>query len=295
MYRSTQPSAPASTRVGVLESGPWWVTIENPSGTPLTYVVSLGYTTAEGVDLSKITEGLVYLGLSQNVDGGWGLDAGNQSHLLASAETLRALAAYRDVFVPETALRSAVAWLTNTCRNADGGFSSVHGTSNVPETALAAMAIHAADTNVPLALTTAYLRNAQLHDGSWDHDPFATAMAARALQLLAKAPVEEIHTFDVDGFYDAGQILAAPASVLDAVASLSEIVTGLPAGMTYTTLQLGRNGYTELRADYELALTASVAPGIYTIQVQYQLRDDGGVLLSPVADSQFCVRIQVSP
>ncbi len=165
-----------------LTNGVLTFTVQNLAGTAATYTAEAGFYDAGGFDTFRITTPLTYLGLAQNADGGWGIGPGEDSHLMITAEVARSLAAWGGTFGPQQALLAAKAWLLAR-ENADGGFSSVTNSSNIPETGLAMLAILAIDPTTPLTGAANYLRNAQKPNGSWGNNPFQTALTMQAIQL----------------------------------------------------------------------------------------------------------------
>lgn len=132
-------------------------------------------------DLDTISNALFYLTYNQNADGGFGSYAGDDSNVYMTAVNLNALISYSDVFDLQSEINNAVSYLL-TKQNPDGTF----GEGTVYETALSFIALiesgavgaeHATD----LQKTIAYLLSTQLPNGSWNNDPYSTALALRAL------------------------------------------------------------------------------------------------------------------
>jgi hypothetical protein len=163
-------------------SGGLTLTVENRTASPASFTAEVGFTTPDGWNTFRVTTPLTYLGLAQNSDGGWGIQPGRDSHFMITAETLRALGAWRQVFAGQQVLQSALTWLRSR-QNPDGGFTSEPGASNPHDTSLATLAILAADPAASLANTASYLKNAQLHDGSWTSNAHQTALAIQALRM----------------------------------------------------------------------------------------------------------------
>ena len=162
-------------------TGPVTFTVQNLSGTLANYSAELGFTGSDGLDTFSITTPLTFLGLAQNADGGWGITPGRDSQLMVTAEVVRSLAAWGQAFGPQQVLQSARTWLLSH-QHLDGGFSSLKG-SNLPETALAVLAILAIDPTTPLSSTASYLQSAQLPDGSWGSNPWQTALVMQAMRM----------------------------------------------------------------------------------------------------------------
>lgn len=200
--------------------GTWYLKAQNSSGSGASYIAEVGFNDASGFDSFRFTSALTYLALAQNADGGWGIAAGEDSHLMITAEVLRTLAACGNNFFGPQVLNAGAAWLL-TRQNVDGGFSSEAGTSNGHETSLAVLAIRAANPSASLGTAVAYLKGAQLPDGSWANDPYQTALAAQALRagpvvttipgqsVVAPAPFAPINldNFVSDPIYPGDQLI----------------------------------------------------------------------------------------
>jgi len=188
----TADVTPAGTPINIgpfpFAAGTWTMAVENLSGAPVTYTAEVNYVAAGGVSSTRMSRPLVYLGLTQNADGGWGLSGEGDSQIMVTAEVIRNLAGQQNAVVP--GLPGAATWLAGK-QNADGGFSSEPDTSNVAETALALRGVGLADPAAPLAAGVAYLQGQQLPNGSWGDDSYLTAIALQALLLdeARSAPV----------------------------------------------------------------------------------------------------------
>jgi Prenyltransferase and squalene oxidase repeat len=178
--------APRTTTINISPlpntPGTWAFSVANQGGVAANYTAQIGFTDAAGLDSFRISNGLLYLGLSQNSDGGWGISSGEDSHLMITSEVLQTLSRYSDKFVGPQVLSAGVARLV-TYRNADGGFSELPNTSNDNETSLAVIAIRLASPGTSLSSSISFLKSRQLSNGSWGNTPYATALAAQALFL----------------------------------------------------------------------------------------------------------------
>ena len=181
--------------VGIPEqTGTYRLWVQNMASVPISYSLEARFTTADGFSVERNSRALRYLGLAQNADGGWGIARGEDSSLMITTEVLLALEAYGSAFAPRSAIDNGVNWLITTKRNPDNGFGSVPGTSTAYETALAMLAIHGASPAAPsLDPARAYLGTTQLANGSWNDDPYSTALALRAVELVTGC------ILDVDG------------------------------------------------------------------------------------------------
>ncbi len=145
-------------------------------------------------DLSIINYGLAYLTSSQNSDGGWGFcsssDLGcsdSTSNVYVTALVSATLQQFPQTTTIATAISKATSYLMMS-QNIDGGFGTA-GTSTVYETALSYTALVAVSTDTTvLGNAINYLTSTQLSDGSWDEDPYSTALALRALCFSGNKP-----------------------------------------------------------------------------------------------------------
>lgn len=172
--------APANIAIPV-SAGDWAIWVENQSGTAASYTADLAFTDASGFNRFRISSALLYLGLAQNPDGGWGLAPGEDSHLMVTSEVVRALAGAGNAFAPDQTLLAAAGWLLGL-QNADGGFSTEPNSSNINETSLAVVAVALANPGANLESAAEYLRGLQQANGSWTDDPYLTAIALQALR-----------------------------------------------------------------------------------------------------------------
>ncbi len=140
-------------------------------------------------DSTVLYQAINFLTTNQNPDGGWGFrpatnaEPADPSNAYVTAHVQRALAAYNSTFQIQDPINKAKAYLL-TKQNDDGGFGS--SPSNVYETALSLMTlVESGQSNLlPLQNALNYLTTAQSSNGSWNDDPYSTALA---LQALAKA------------------------------------------------------------------------------------------------------------
>ena len=141
-------------------------------------------------DQNIISTALGFLIFTQNPDGGWGFypspcsgcDA-DPSNVYMTAMVLKTLSQYKTIYDLQTPINNAVAYLL-TKQNSDGGFGS--SSSTVYETALTFLALvesGALGATSPTLIQNAinYHTSTQLSNGSWNDDPYSTALALRAL------------------------------------------------------------------------------------------------------------------
>jgi len=140
---------------------------------------------ANYTDLSISNTALAYLTGGQNSDGGWGFTPGDDSNVFVTAQVLSALAQFRNTYLIDQQLAKGAA-LLYSAQNSDGGFGT--GASTVYETALAFIALVesgqiGAQQAAPLQNAVNYLTTSQSADGSWNDDPYFTALALCKLSL----------------------------------------------------------------------------------------------------------------
>jgi subtilase family serine protease/prenyltransferase beta subunit len=121
-----------------------------------------------------------FLITNQNADGGWSFTPTDSSHVDITSTVLKTLSLYNGLFNNQDSINKASAFLLSH-HNSDGGFGN--SPSNVYDTALAFDALVASGANISAIAPSAinYLTSTQLADGSWDEDPYSTALALRAL------------------------------------------------------------------------------------------------------------------
>ncbi|MEE8522889.1 MAG: prenyltransferase/squalene oxidase repeat-containing protein, partial [Thermoanaerobaculia bacterium] len=124
---------------------------------------------------------------AQQADGGWACVDGGDSEIFCTSHALLALSAYRGRFFLIPQLDVAAGFLLGE-RNADGSFGPADETQVIHSSlAAAALAVLPA-VGAEIPIMTLFLENQQLADGSWQGDPYATALAVRALAALAAVP-----------------------------------------------------------------------------------------------------------
>jgi hypothetical protein len=137
-------------------------------------------------DMTLIGQSLNYLTSHQNLDGGWGFidEDGNQlSSVYYTATVLNTLSLYKSTFIFQTQITNAVKYLLSK-QNTDGGFGS--SPSNAYETALTVISLIESGQGSTQTILSGinYFATTQTVDGSWNDDPYSTALA---LQALAEA------------------------------------------------------------------------------------------------------------
>ncbi len=137
-------------------------------------------------DTTVISSALAYLAGTQNTDGGWGFYQGDDSNVYMTALVLQTLSQFSTTYNLSTAINKAASYLIAN-QNSDGGFGSP--SSTVYETSHAYMALAGLITdNTVLGNAINYLSSTQAPNGSWNDDPYSTALALRALYLSENKP-----------------------------------------------------------------------------------------------------------
>ena len=136
-------------------------------------------------DQTVINNAISYLLSKQNSDGGFGFYQGDESNVYMTAMVSITLQHFPRTTSIATAINKATSYLI-AHRNADGGLGSGEAspapTSTVYETAYAYLALVGETTDATvLGNAINYLSSTQLSNGSWDDDPYSTALALRAL------------------------------------------------------------------------------------------------------------------
>jgi hypothetical protein len=215
-----------------------------PSNALDTALALQALAAAGSTDIATVTGAVSYLLSAQNPDGGWGFVSGQASHVYYTAVVMQALETQTQTTAIASALTKATAYLT-TQQLSDGSWGSV------PDTALAVLALvpvttdatrYVGGVNVLLAL--------QQPDGSWNQDPYATALALQALHLVENLtlPADPTKGSVMGGVVESGSFLP----VSGVTVSLAELPT--------TTAQTDANGTFSL---------TDLTPGAYTLRYQH--------------------------
>ena len=130
-------------------------------------------------DQTVIQSAINYLLSTQNTDGGWGFYQGDDSNVYMTAMVSSTLQQFQRTTSIATAINKATSYLI-AHQNMDSGFGSDGSTAY--ETAYAYIALVMETTNnTVLDNAINYLISTQLPNGSWEDDPYSTALALRAL------------------------------------------------------------------------------------------------------------------
>lgn len=171
--------------------GGWGITSEfaaDPLDTALALQALAG---RPGIGNDVLRDALARLLPMQRADGGFpcvqGGDAEAASEIWCTGQALLALAPLRGTFLIDADVQRTVGFLRGQV-DASGRFGPA-GAKEVIHTALSALALAAVPAFGPEAgAVRSFLEGKQRPDGSWDGDPYTTALALRALDALANVP-----------------------------------------------------------------------------------------------------------
>jgi subtilase family serine protease len=179
--------ADATTDLNTIRSyynGSGWGGDKEYSTTTFHTAISLhALKAARNPDTAVVNTALAYLTTNQQTDGGWGFTDGDESSVFITAHVLSTLSLFKSQYIMDQQLKNAATFLLSK-QNPDGGFGSEGSTTY--ETALAFIALIETGQGSAQALqnAAAYLGSTQLANGSWNDDPYSTALAVRALALV---------------------------------------------------------------------------------------------------------------
>lgn len=174
----------------VEKGGGWGLTSEfgvSPLDTALALQALAG---RPGIANDVVRDGLGRLLNTQRPDGGFPCvqagDPETASDLWCTGQALLALAALDNRFLIDNQVQAAVLFLRSTF---DGGRFGPAGPNEIVHTALTALALAAVPAfGSEVGAVRSFLEGRQQADGSWDGDPFTTALALRALDALDGVP-----------------------------------------------------------------------------------------------------------
>lgn len=171
--------------IGLISSqatdGGWGLFSGDIVGDPQTTALVLKVLKAVNYyDQSIISSALGFLLSTQNPDGGWGFYQGDDSNVYMTAIVIDTLSQYESIYNLQSSVNNGVAYLLSK-QNPDGGFGS--SPSTVYETSLAFLALVQSGANISSVAPPVihYLTATQLSNGSWNDDPYSTALAILAL------------------------------------------------------------------------------------------------------------------
>ncbi|MCL2297619.1 MAG: carboxypeptidase regulatory-like domain-containing protein, partial [Proteobacteria bacterium] len=216
-------------------------------------------------DSSAASTALGFLQQSRQTDGGWSID--NTGAVYTTALAGQAASAWSSRFQTGTISTTSQNWLLSK-RNASFHFGNTFDNA----CALLALSTQTAQTAVLQPIVDALIA-AQLTNGSWDNDPYLTALALRALWGATRSPTAPT-TGDVQGRvvdYDTGSaIVGANVSLkersqssADSASNGTFALSGIPEG-NYT-LRVVALGYQSIES--EITVTAGQILNLGTIRL----------------------------
>lgn len=179
-YLSTDLSAIVSYQYSAVG---WGVYNAFTSDTLDTTLALLALKSSNYTDTTVINNAITYLTANQNTDGGFGFSAGDTSNTYMTAMVLNTLSQFKSIYDLQTPINKASTYLMAS-QSTDGGFGS--SPSTVYETALSVVSLIESGQGQaqPLQNAINYLTTTQSANGSWNDDPYSTALALRALAYV---------------------------------------------------------------------------------------------------------------
>ncbi len=180
---------------GENQDGGWGIYPDFESDNLDTVVAIRALKAVNYSDQTVLNNVVGYLLSAQNTDGGWGYcnstdpgcaDGEGDSNVYMTALVSSTLQQFAQTTSIATAINKATSYLI-AHQNTDGGFGSSPSTVYETSTAYAALVSVITDNTV-LGNAINYLASTQLSDGSWDEDPYSTALALRALYYSENKP-----------------------------------------------------------------------------------------------------------
>jgi len=187
-------SSDLSALVNIRSSNGGWGGDADYSATIIDTALALqALKAANYSDQNVINAALGFLLATQNPDGGWGFYPAACSTCQTDPSNVYMTAMVSGTlqqFTPTTSLVKAINKATDYLvahQNTDGGFGTSQST--IYETALTYIALVGVTTDeTVLGKAANHLTSQQLADGSWLDDPYATALAIKALYLAENKP-----------------------------------------------------------------------------------------------------------
>jgi large repetitive protein len=156
-----------------------WVTVSGYTSDSLHTALALSALQATSAASDSAARAIAYLIAAQNSDGGWGIAKDAASTPATTAQVTIALAGYAAASGVPAALDKAGQYLA-AHQNGDGGWGA--DASTVIETALVYRAVRGRSVTATVkSAALNYLLTRQLPDGSWNDQPYDTALAMLAL------------------------------------------------------------------------------------------------------------------
>jgi len=177
----------AEALVATARPGGGWGLLPGFGRTPLDTALALRALAGQSADELLAFNALNRLLALQRDDGGWPCVDEGDSEIYCTSHVLRALVPFRDLFFLDPEIDAGARFLRDQFEPA--GHFGPAGPDAVIHTALASLALGAVPAfgnEVGPALD--FLASTQQPDGSWDGDPYVTALALQALEGLRAVP-----------------------------------------------------------------------------------------------------------
>lgn len=245
--------------------GGWGLTI-GYSSDPLDTAFALQALRAINAPSTAVGNGLGFLSAAKLADGGWGLT--DQSLIYITAHVLLAANAWAGEYADNDVAGAATTWLLAQ-RNASGDMSDVQSDTLT----LLGLSGRTGDPSVLGPLVNA-IAASQASDGSWNEDPYLTALALRALG----APPTNTTQASVSGRVIDGQTGRAISGAAISLTGFSTYSQSTDANGNFAIASVDAGAYTlQVAAGGFNSVTAntSVSPG--------QSLDFGTIALVPLS------------
>ncbi|MDI6751341.1 MAG: CARDB domain-containing protein [bacterium] len=228
-----------------------------------TLLALSGLKSANYSNNTVIEPGLWYLISNQNTDGGWGFTKESGSNVYLTSLALLTLNQYRKDYYLEEAITKASNWLI----------------TQIPEFLWEKALMYSSLIAYSLQLTATldYILSNQLANGSWDNDPFTTALCLRAIKDSMPPEIfidlEAKYLSYSPGTPSAGDTILLKSCVFN---SGSTTLTGIESQFYINTSTLGPILFIPRLEPGEYAtvsLSLSSACGTYTILALFDPRN----------------------
>ena len=159
--------------------GGWGYELGNISDPLDTALALQALKAANYSDITVLNQAISYLTTNQNSDGGWGFTSNDASNAYVTANVSYTIQQFTQTTALATAINKATTYLINY----------LGSPATVYETALVYKALSSVITDATvLGSAVNYLTSNQLSNGSWNDDPYSTALALQALHIAETRP-----------------------------------------------------------------------------------------------------------
>ncbi len=242
-----------------------YIIVHNIGGTEGSHTIMLGYETSSGGTIA-LANPLFYLRQAQNGDGGWGLQRGTDTEFYTTLHVLLALLAYPEYDL-SAELAAGITYLQSQ-QLVDGSFG-YDGVTIPYVTALAADVLVQSETypfSAPTEDAITALLAMQDVDGSWDQEPYDTALGVLSLWDHNQTPTVDAGSdqYVVDAGNDCLEDVTLSGSAGDVDGTIESYV------------------WTDSGVEIATGPSPTVTLGIGTHLIELTVTDDGG---KPASDT----------